>query len=391
MTATNTTTQTQPRQWVSSAGPRQVKQVEKALRSLHSEHVTKHHLSGITGKEERESVIVEMFGTYKRADVTKAQDAIGNRFGYIITRDNYKEIVSAVNMALSTLKESRPVVDERITPEQYDERMRKLSEAQEARKVKAEQEKQAMDDLAQKYPYLIQDNTRSCWSLGAKNIRIELKRAFPGFKFRVVSDSFSMGCSIDVSWIDGPTESEVGGIVKKYEYGTFDAMTDCSGIDHNSYNWSKRFGGAKYVQCQRNSTLAGFRAAWEKDGNKDAEQITEGGTYGYQYQGSADLFRDVSRVYRETSLYTKPEKALEGTTTANTSTGETTITEHTHTKKGFQMWIVQIENRVSRGRFDELLSIAKGKGGWYSRKWGNTPAGFAFKDNSHAQEFAEAL
>ena len=67
-----------------------------------------------------------------------------------------------------------------------------------------------------------------------------------------------------------------------------------------------------------------------------------------------------------------------------------TITEHTHTKKGFQMWIVQLAERVDRERFAAILAEAKTRGGWYSRKWGSTPGGFAFKDEATAQDFAAA-
>jgi hypothetical protein len=40
--------------------------------------------------------------------------------------------------------------------------------------------------------------------LAASNIRAELKKAFPGVKFSVRSETFSGGDSIDVKWMDGP-------------------------------------------------------------------------------------------------------------------------------------------------------------------------------------------
>lgn len=67
------------------------------------------------------------------------------------------------------------------------------------------------------------------------------------------------------------------------------------------------------------------------------------------------------------------------------------IEEHTHTKRGFQMWIVSPETRVDRETFSAWLVKAKERGGWYSRKWGSTPAGFAFKEQDAAQEFAREL
>lgn len=76
--------------------------------------------------------------------------------------------------------------------------------------------------------------------------------------------------------------------------------------------------------------------------------------------------------------------------TCNTKGGTFTISEHTHTKKGFQMWICQLGERVERDEFNRLRDAARALGGWYSRPWGGTPGGFAFKDAAKAQQFAEA-
>lgn len=68
-----------------------------------------------------------------------------------------------------------------------------------------------------------------------------------------------------------------------------------------------------------------------------------------------------------------------------------TIEEHTHTKRGFQMFIAYASERVDRDTFTAWLAKAKELGGWYSRKWGSTPAGFAFKEEETAKEFAASL
>ena len=73
-----------------------------------------------------------------------------------------------------------------------------------------------------------------------------------------------------------------------------------------------------------------------------------------------------------------------------TSAGGFSISEHTHTKKGFQIWICEMLDRVERQEYLDLLAAARVLGGWYSRKWGSTPAGFAFKSLEAAQEFAGA-
>ena len=56
--------------------------------------------------------------------------------------------------------------------------------------------------------------------------RKALRRAFPGVKFSVRSNTYSGGASIDVSWVDGPTERQVSAVTSPYEGGRFDGMID---------------------------------------------------------------------------------------------------------------------------------------------------------------------
>ena len=71
--------------------------------------------------------------------------------------------------------------------------------------------------------------------------------------------------------------------------------------------------------------------------------------------------------------------------------GGLSISHHVHTKKGFDMWICSLADRVDRGTYDHLLSEAKARRGWYSRAWNGTPAGFAFKCEDKAKEFAAVV
>lgn len=76
---------------------------------------------------------------------------------------------------------------------------------------------------------------------------------------------------------------------------------------------------------------------------------------------------------------------------SSAAVGSVTISEHTHEKKGFTMWIAAISERVERDEYARLLSLAKARGGWYSRKWGSSPAGFAFKVQANAEAFAAEI
>lgn len=75
---------------------------------------------------------------------------------------------------------------------------------------------------------------------------------------------------------------------------------------------------------------------------------------------------------------------------ASNAAGLFTIERHTHTKKGFDMFICTMSERVGREDFDRFLSAAKELGGWYSRAWAGAPAGFAFKVEAMALEFIGA-
>lgn len=96
----------------------------------------------------------------------------------------------------------------------------------------------------------------------SKNIRIELKVAFPGIKFSVTSERYSGGNSIDVAWTDGPTSKQVDAIIRKYQGGSFDGMTDCYDYDNRVFN--DLFGRAKYVFARRNYSDAAVQASIDR-------------------------------------------------------------------------------------------------------------------------------
>ncbi len=73
----------------------------------------------------------------------------------------------------------------------------------------------------------------------AKDIRKELKAAFPGVKFRVTSKTFSGGNSVNIHWTYGPSLKSVEKIVDPFQGGHFD------GVDTGKPNT------AKWVICNR--------------------------------------------------------------------------------------------------------------------------------------------
>jgi len=119
----------------------------------------------------------------------------------------------------------------------------------------------------------------------AKAIRAILKERFPGQKFSVKSDRFSMGESIDISWTDGVANNKVEELVAPFER-----------IDRDEVTGEILSGGNSYVQCRREISPE----AMEKVKKKVKDRFVEG-TFGDWDQ---DLkFRDfVWREIRETDL-----------------------------------------------------------------------------------------
>ena len=105
-------------------------------------------------------------------------------------------------------------------------------------------------DLIQQNPHLIpNDGKLRSRVIAAKNIRIELAKAFPGVKFSVHGKRFSGGDDINVSWTDGPTSKQVDAIIQKYSAGSFDGMVDLYSYNHT--DWTAAFGDAKYIFASR--------------------------------------------------------------------------------------------------------------------------------------------
>jgi predicted RNA methylase len=130
--------------------------------------------------------------------------------------------------------------------------------------------------------------------------------------------------------------------------------------------------------------------------------LKDGGRHSDGWKVSKESFYDrhgndpAAQIQPGEISLTPPAKQKAPTSTATatapaTVSGGVTIEARTHTKKGFQMWIVCLADRVERAEYDAFLTTAKTGGGWYSRKYGDSPAGFAFKDQNAAQAFADGI
>jgi len=85
----------------------------------------------------------------------------------------------------------------------------------------------------------------------AKLVRAALKQAFPGITFSVTSKSYSMGASITVTWVDGPTTDAVDAITAGYRgKGPMD-LTDYSPTVYHTVNGRHIHYGADYIHTTR--------------------------------------------------------------------------------------------------------------------------------------------
>lgn len=94
-------------------------------------------------------------------------------------------------------------------------------------------------------------NESNTTKLAAKNIRILLKKHFPGVKFSVRMRDYN---AIYVSWTDGPTKEAVEAITDKFEEGGVNSMEDM--YEYNITGFHRVYGGVKYLFCTRDLTDA---------------------------------------------------------------------------------------------------------------------------------------
>lgn len=104
------------------------------------------------------------------------------------------------------------------------------------------------EQFAKEYPHLerVAPGTHPNATLAAKNIRKELKAAFPETAFSVRSDNDS----VNIHWTLGPSSHDVEQITGKYKKGSFNGMEDIYEYDHDNV-FPDLFGGSRYVFCQR--------------------------------------------------------------------------------------------------------------------------------------------
>jgi len=117
-------------------------------------------------------------------------------------------------------------------------------------------------------------------TLAAKSLREDLARAFPQAKFCVTIERYSMGSSINVNWVDGPSTAAVDKIADKY-----------AAVDYDPIAQEILSGGNRHVSTQRRYSPGRFDAA------KAEYERTHSGYEHYQPQEEAWRFLSRTEFY----------------------------------------------------------------------------------------------
>lgn len=100
-----------------SAGPRQVKDLMKAVSALQMEGRTRTELYGVAGGKEHSSAVMNLMGPV-REEAVKLDTEIRERYGYQLTSANVRAVIADYAAALPEAAQSRLVEDNRRSPEQ---------------------------------------------------------------------------------------------------------------------------------------------------------------------------------------------------------------------------------------------------------------------------------
>lgn len=120
--------------------------------------------------------------------------------------------------------------------------------------------KEEAKDLITDHPYL---HTDGDYTSLAKNIRIILKRNFPGKKFHVRRYSFK---EITIAWIDGPSSEQVQEVLTPFKILCFDEFEERWVVTPTA--WTTAFGGIQKITCKRTFTKEKIDEAIEFIGEK---------------------------------------------------------------------------------------------------------------------------
>ena len=206
-------------------------------------------------------------------------------------------------------------------------------------------------------------------ALTAKLIKKRLTALYPGVKFSVRSDVFSMGDSVDIRWTDGPLRESIEVITKQYQNGSFNSMEDI--YEYEAIDPALGCEGAKYVNCHHELSPK-HRAMLEE---KAVEH------YGSLNPNDNSYYRKLADVEKMFFPYQEAEQKPSASITHDgkgLSGLEIKIIKDVDTRDDSELFVVKIITKVDD--FKSLRSVMDSFGGYYSR----FKKGFIFRDDPTA-------
>ena len=320
-------------------------------------------LTGVVDQDERQSTLYSPFSApVDLADEAGFQQEMAQLLESLPIRITYQNWPQILQTIQDIFERHVPVYDYRETPDEHAEKLQQREEQRQQqdarRQAEAEQYQAAKEQAIQNHPHLQPltdgDNKKTTWAAGAANIRTELKQVFPGQKFSVTSESFSMGNAINITWTDGPTRKEVEAITNKYQQGRFDGMVDSYSYNDNVFHTV--FGGAKYVSADREISRA-TRQTVAAGLGYDLDEITNA----HGQIADQDIERNINERIFNTSFYQAPaENTHQADEAAADDDGNVEIRTNPD-KNG-------IEIRFSAKPYDGILAILRAHGYRWHRK-----------------------
>ena len=202
------------------------------------------------------------------------------------------------------------ITDRVLSPEEMKDALDRAAQVKAENDEKARLVEEAREletrELPSRYPFLkrLKDGKESCEVVGAANIRIELKKAFPGVKFSVRTEHRGSS-SINIGWTDGPTTEQVKTVTDKYQEGDFNGMEDI--YEYNDAIFPRIFGGARYVFENRHESPALILWAAKELGYDlpSGECDNHGNLPGLDYEESRRIYRQARTMAVETEKPTE--------------------------------------------------------------------------------------
>lgn len=389
--------------WTSEAGPRQTKLVNDAISRFGSRARTHKE---ITDHGEHCYMV---FGGGTNPQAAPLMDEVRERFGGLITRTNYKDVIAAIDEAAGRIE--IPVIDKRSTPEERAERERIMAEQRAKDEARTKALKESREAILAKKPAWanalivaeeVEDKSDSMsdyfghetkrrvaigWRRSTREDFREMRAAAATFP-----ETAHMGPGKDV-WRVASIDPEC--------YGRYLDLDGRPGV-----------GGGMNQDQARFETEDEAKAFIAKHGLEGkAEASMESFEHRENYSGGSGYYlgewkhrsgwkvRAYSLKYDLAYVFedhlpepgAAPVRAAVESDGAGSGTGSAHVEKHYHTKRGCDIWIVVLDSKVDDGTFNRLRSEAKSLGGWYSRKWGRTPGGFAFETQDAAEQFSATI